>query len=73
MDRSAFQQALSELIAQNRDRCLWFLAADFLPVDPESALRALSYIERYGDMAAFKRARELRACLRQLSSDNSAS
>jgi hypothetical protein len=72
IDGSTLQQALTELITENRDRCLWFLAPDFLPVDPDSALRALRYIERYGDLAAFKRARELRACLQQLSNDSSA-
>jgi hypothetical protein len=72
VDRVALEQALTEFIAENRDRCLWFLTPDFQPSDPQSAVRALDYIERYGDTAAFKRSRELRACLRQLSSDTSA-
>ena len=63
---------VTRLVVEHRDRCLWFLAPDFLPTDDESAMRALRYIERYGDKAAFEQARSLRTWLQQDFSANSA-
>jgi hypothetical protein len=71
-DRSTVWENVTRLVAENRDRCLWFLAPDFLPTDDESAIRALRYIERYGGKAAFEQARSLRTWLQQHSSANSA-
>lgn len=59
------------LVTRYRARCLWFLARDFSPTNVEEALRALSYLERYGDRAAFVKAKELRVCLSRNSSDSS--
>lgn len=64
--------AIHSLINAYRDRCLWFLDATFMPKDREQALRALTFIERYGDRSAFIQARELRECLSRLSSAASA-
>jgi hypothetical protein len=68
----ALLEKVRRLVETCRDRCLWFLAADHLPADREQALRALEYIERYGDRQAFVEARKLRRCLSPISSVNSA-
>jgi hypothetical protein len=68
----ALLKKVRRLVETCRDRCLWFLAPDHLPADREQALRALAYIERYGDRQAFVEARELRRCLSPNSSANSA-
>ena len=70
-DRKAVLEEVALLVAEHRDRCLWFLAPNFQPTDDQSAMRALRYIERYGSKAAFERARTLRTWLKQHSSANS--
>jgi hypothetical protein len=70
-NRRTVWENVTRLVAEHRDRCLWFLAPDFLPTDDESAIRAMRYIERYGDKAAFEQARSLRTWLQQHSSANS--
>ena len=72
MDQGAKWEEVTRLIVENRDQCLWFLSSDYRPTDPDSAVRALRYIERYGNKAAFERARELRLWLQQPSWSNSA-
>ena len=62
---------IQALIQDYRLQCLWFLIPEFVPANPEQALRALYSIERYGDRRAFIRARELRACLLQSSNATS--
>jgi hypothetical protein len=57
------QQKLAELVEEYRDRCLWFLRADYMPETPEEARRVLDLIERYGDRAGYRRAEEIKACL----------
>jgi len=53
------QRQVNELVETHRDRCLWFLRSDYYPADVDSALRALHYIQRHGDLKAFQRAGEL--------------
>ena len=53
---------IDRLIEQYRVTCLWFAPADY-PKTNEQRLRALDYIERYGDREAFKRSRALRQWL----------
>ncbi len=72
LDQRKVWEDVARLVAEHRDRCLWFLAPDFQPTDDQSAIRALRYIERYGDKAAFEQARTLRTWLQQHSSANSA-
>ena len=67
-DRRSVWEDVTQLVAEHRDRCLWFLAPDFQPTDDQSAIRVLRYIERYGSKAAFERARTLRTWLQQHSS-----
>lgn len=57
------QKQLAALIERYRSRCLWFLAADFVPETPAQAVRVLEYIERYGDREGFVQARRLKQWL----------
>ncbi|MBI2945519.1 MAG: hypothetical protein HYY25_15100 [Candidatus Wallbacteria bacterium] len=69
---AAAMEGVRQLVGLYRDACLWFLAPDFMPADREQALRALSYIERYGNRDAFVRAGELRRWFSRTSSESSA-
>lgn len=60
---------VNALVDEYRARCLWFLRSDWYPSTIEDRLRALEYIERHGDVAAFKRARGLRAWLSRSSKE----
>jgi len=51
---------LRELIDDVRGTCLWFLRDDYYPTDAAGRCTVLGYIERYGDLDAFRRARALR-------------
>ena len=55
-----------------RQRCLWFLRDDYYPVTLADALRMLRYIERYGDVAAFRKVAPLKQWLLQHSNERSA-
>jgi hypothetical protein len=67
-----WQEAIRELIDKYRDRCLWFLRSDYYPATPEEAEQVLQYIERYGDLEAFRRAARIRPRLSPRSSAKSA-
>jgi hypothetical protein len=64
--------AVTRLVDEYRNRCLWFLRRDFYPVEPDQVLRVLGHIERHGDQAAYRRAAEIRRWLSQRSSGPSA-
>lgn len=66
------EQEVRHLVDEYRSRCLWFLRPDYYPLDDEDRLRILGYVERYGDLAAFKRAGRVRLWLSQTSSARSA-
>lgn len=55
--------ALRALVDEYRERCLWFLRADYYPATGAEALRVLDYIQRHGDRDGFRRADEVRRCL----------
>ena len=57
------EQKMADLIEEYRDRCLWFLRPDYVPVTPEECRRVLDLIERYGDRDAYRRAEEIKAWL----------
>ena len=68
------QEILAEvrsLVEEYRHQCLWFLKEHFLPENTEEALRALDWIERYGDRSGFQRAQRLRKWLLQPTSAGS--
>jgi hypothetical protein len=65
-------QSVNALVDEYRTRCLWFLRADYYPQTPGDACRILEYIERHGDVAAFRKAATLKKWLLQNSSAPSA-
>jgi hypothetical protein len=67
-----WQEATRELIDEYRASCLWFLRSDYYPATPEEAEQVLRYIERYGDLEAFRRAARIRPWLSPHSSATSA-
>jgi hypothetical protein len=48
-----------------RAMCLWFFPVDFMPSSTYELNRVLESIERYGDMAAYKRIGRIRKWLSQ--------
>ena len=64
--------AVDEIVDQYRDQCLWFLRQDYYPATNAERLRILQYIERYGDLDAYRRAARLKRWLLQSSSAPSA-
>ncbi len=66
------RRQINHLVDEYRDRCLWFLRADYYPTDLPDVLRTLDYIRRYGDREAFRKAGELHQWLSQISSGPSA-
>lgn len=60
------------LVDEYRQRCLWFWRDDYYPTTPAEALRALEYIERHGDVAAFRKVAPLKQWLLQNSNAPSA-
>lgn len=59
----------AELVNECRVQCLWFLKPDRIPEVREAQLYALDCVERYGDRAAFIKARKLKQWLSQHSSE----
>jgi hypothetical protein len=68
LDEKTVADAVDRLVDEYRVRCLWFLREDYYPATLEERLRTLGYIERYGDVQAFRRAGELRQWLSRNSS-----
>ena len=60
--------AIDALVDRYRGRCLWFLRSDYYPTTDAERLRLLTYIERYGDVAAYRQAGKLKRWLSQSSS-----
>ena len=69
---AAESQAIAELMARYRERCLWYLKENFVPTTLPEALQVLDAIEQHGDLAAFRETRRLRAWLSPASSAISA-
>jgi len=62
-DAETVLNAVKTLTDEHRQRCLWFLRADYYPATPAEALRVLGYIERRGDFAAFRKVAPLKQWL----------
>lgn len=62
---SQMEDAFVALCDDYRARCLWFLRPDYKPVTNEDKLKVLVYIERHGDLNAFRRASPIRKWLSQ--------
>jgi hypothetical protein len=71
MEQSAAWQQLHRLVDEYRQQCLCFLREDYYPATTREALRVLEYIERRGDVAAFRKAAQARQWLLQDSSNRS--
>jgi hypothetical protein len=72
MDPESVETSVRELVDEYRRRCLWFLREDYYPRTRSDALRVLRYIERHGDVAAFRRVAPLKQWLLRNSSEPSA-
>lgn len=64
--------AIDRLVDRYRDRCLWFLRPDYYPATDSERLHVLAYIERYGDLEAYRQAARLKRWLLQSSNAPSA-
>ena len=51
-----------------RGMCFWNMAEDFTPQDARQLRLVVENLERYGDMAAYRRAGRIREWLSQISS-----
>jgi hypothetical protein len=71
-EASEVERAVDELIDEYRTRCLWFLRPDYYPTTTDQRLRLLGYIERHGDLHAYRRASSFRQWLSRPSSAISA-
>jgi hypothetical protein len=69
---SALDLAFRSLVDDYRVRCLWFLREDYYPASASEREDVLRLIERYGDLAAFRRVAALRQWLSRQSSETSA-
>ena len=63
---------VSELVVRYRTQCLWFLRSDYYPTTVADARQVLDYIQRYGDLEAFRQAGRLKQWLSRNSSAASA-
>lgn len=72
MADQALPAALRSLVDDYRNRCLWFLRPDYYPSTTTESLHVLDLIERHGDVAAFRRASEIRTWLSRPSNATSA-
>ena len=62
-DAADVAESINRLVDEYRTRCLWFLRPDYYPATREEQLSVLGYVERYGDVMAFRRAARLRQWL----------
>jgi len=62
-DETTVMQEVRALVDEYRTTCLWFLREDYYPQTPVEARQVLEQIERHGDVAAFRKAAELRQWL----------
>jgi len=70
-EQAELERTMKGLVDEYRSRCLWFLRPDYYPATLEERLRVLGYIERHGDLSAFKRAATLRQWLSRSSNETS--
>jgi hypothetical protein len=72
VDAQVLRDAINNLVDEYRDRCLWFLRQDYYPDSRVEQLKVLQAIGRYGDVSAYRRARELESWLSRQSNETSA-
>lgn len=69
--QSDLAAAIDALVDEYRLRCLWSLRPDYYPRTPSEQRHVLATIERYGDLAAYRRAATLLQWLSRISSEPS--
>ncbi len=72
MDHVLPEDPVRGLVDDYRVRCLWFLRDDYYPASAAECERVLRWIERHGDLPAFRRVAEVRTWLSRRSSATSA-
>jgi hypothetical protein len=65
-------EAVRTFVDEVRTTCLWYLRKDYYPATVDQALSVLDAVERHGDLAAYRRAGELRTWLSRPTSERSA-
>ena len=63
VEPEALHREIDALVEAQRDRCLWFLRADYLPCTDDERRWLLDEIQRRADRATFTRAAELKRWL----------
>lgn len=63
---------VNALVDRYRTTCLWFLDQDYYPRSRDQVLQVLEYVQRYGDLEAFRAAATIRQWLSATSSGRSA-
>jgi hypothetical protein len=68
----ALDAEVRSLVDDYRERCLWFVRADYYPSTPDEILRVLRWIRARGDREAFQRAGKIEQWLSRTSNERSA-
>ena len=72
MTKEKFLKEAKCFISENREQCLWFIREDYNPENKTGLLKLLTYIERYGDIKTYKKARSLKKWLLLIFNETSA-
>ena len=68
----ALDAEVRSFVDDYRERCLWFVRADYYPSTPDEILRVLRWIRARGDIKAFQRAGQIEEWLSRTSNETSA-
>ena len=68
----ALDAEVRALVDDYRERCLWFVRADYYPSTPDEILRVLRWIRARGDRKAFQRAGKIEEWLSRTFNETSA-
>jgi hypothetical protein len=68
----ALDAEVRSFVDDYRERCLWFIRADYYPSTPDEILRVLRWIRARGDRKAFQRAGKIEEWLSRTFNEKSA-
>ena len=68
----ALDAEVRSFVDDYRERCLWFVRADYYPSTPDEILRVLRWIRARGDREAFQRAGKIEEWLSRTFNEKSA-
>ena len=68
----ALDAEVRSFVDDYRQRCLWFVRADYYPSTPDEILRVLRWIRARGDREAFQRAGKIEEWLSRIFNEKSA-